>query len=153
MHFTQHNNQSITQHGSEGGALFKWRGVNWSRTQQFAFGSDFLFQCYKSKLVDCLPSSERRNEFETTRMQQPLLSGVPRGFGTSMVPVEAVLRTRFVNVTSWTLHVLNYKIDPSFKSIRRVFTEKSGVEEPPSEEEEEEEEEEGVGNQLLLLGQ
>ena len=33
----------------------------------------FSFQCYKSKLVDCLPSSERRNGFKTTRMQQPLL--------------------------------------------------------------------------------
>ena len=32
------------------------------------------------------------------------------------------------NAANLTLHVLNYKIDPSFKSIRRVFTEKSGVE-------------------------
>ena len=29
-----------------------------------------------------------------------LFSGVLRGFGTSMVPVEALLRTQFVNVTS-----------------------------------------------------
>ena len=51
-----------------------------------------------SWLIGC---QVRREETDPRpRECRNLFSGVPRGFGTSMVPVEAVLRTRFVNVTS-----------------------------------------------------
>eukprot|EP00956_Cyclotella_meneghiniana_P016054 scaffold25111_cov80-Cyclotella_meneghiniana.AAC.8 len=54
------------------------------------------------------------------RMQQPLLwctERLPHLYGSILNALE-----------QWTLRVLNYKIDPSFESISRVFTEKSRIE-------------------------
>lgn len=59
-----------------------------------------MLQIKLANWVGWLPSLEARMDFETTRMQQTLFSGVSRSFNTSMVPVEALLPTLFTNVTS-----------------------------------------------------
>ena len=71
----QPHNHLATNPVSGGMFLFKWLVIKWSRTQQFAVDLGFLFQCYKWKWFNGLPTSF--------------------GFDTSVIPFEALYRTQF----------------------------------------------------------